>query len=92
MNMTSANNCLPSTPTWATSDYFAASFLIARGWRVLGVDGSPPRRRFIIYDPNPSRREALILDYQLGVNDSVSATELFRAQRTLQRLLRDAEG
>jgi hypothetical protein len=74
---------------WATSDYYLASFLLAKGFPVLGLDDSHPRKRFIISDPDPVRREDITADYRLGVNDEVSATRLFAAQKRLQWMLRD---
>ena len=79
------------TPTWKTSDYFIASFLMAKGTKVLGIDGTETTRKiFILHDPDPDNREKEIMNFKLATNDIVSATKLFEAQRTLQRLLRDS--
>jgi len=74
-------------PIWRSTDYFEVSFLVAKGYRVLGVEGQPPRKTFLLHDPEPAERESLLIDYRLG-RDMVSASDLFLAQRNLQRLLR----
>ena len=89
MNINSQTLQRTPPPTWATSDYFLSSFLVARGMKVLGVDDSYPRRRFILHDPDPLKRDDLVTCYRMGMEDLVSATALFDAQKRLQRLLRD---
>jgi hypothetical protein len=79
-----------SVPEWKTSDYYLASFLIAKGIKIISVEGSRPRMTFVLYDPNPSERESLMLGFRIG-EDEVSANELFSAQKQLQRMMRDRE-
>jgi len=75
-------------PVWRSTDYFEVSFLIAKGYRILGVEGHPPRKTFLIHDPDPDAREALLVVFRLG-DDSISASDLFAAQKILQRMLRN---
>lgn len=74
---------------WATSDYYLASYLMARGFRVTGLDSSQPRRKFLFKDTDPDSRREAIMQYRLEEDDEVSATQLFAAQKRLQWLLRD---
>jgi len=74
---------------WKTSDYYLASFLLACGLKAVGLDDSHPRRKFLIADSDPERREELTMRYRLGVDDEVSASQLFAAQKRLQWMLRD---
>jgi len=74
--------------TWKTSDFYLASFLIAKGINIVGLDDERPRRNFIFHDAEPEKREQLTSNFRLGLNDEVKATELFAAQRRLRNLLR----
>lgn len=79
-----------AVPTWKTSDYYLASFLIAKGMRIIEVEGRRPRMTFSLYDPDEKQRKEWILNFRIG-EDNVSANELFTAQKTLQRMMRDKE-
>ena len=88
--MADGTSGVSGVPTWKTSDYYLASFLIARGMKILEVEGNRPRMTFVLYDPDEATRDKFILDFRIG-EDSVSAGELFTAQKTLQRMMRDKE-
>lgn len=79
---------IENQPVWKTNDYWIASYLMAKGLKVLGCEGEMPRKEFVFLDLDPVARKALIFEFQMGNNDMVSANALIESQRRLQRLIR----
>ena len=79
----------PSKDNFVCSDYAFAAFLMCFGFKLMGLTGQKPRLDFVLQDHDTKLRESLTFRFDMEQDDEVSAGEYRRAQKQLQRLLRN---
>lgn len=70
---------------FVTSDFYAAAFLTAKGYRIFGINKADSRRFRFIFEDEPNRPQ-LVSAYFAGLVD-VNAKEFVSAIKELKSLM-----
>ncbi|MBI5078343.1 MAG: hypothetical protein HZB11_03225 [Candidatus Yonathbacteria bacterium] len=75
----------PDNNNFTTSDFYAAAFLVAKGYRLLGIDKADSRRFHFIFTNEPDRPQ-LVSAFFAGLVE-VNAKEFVSAIKELKSLM-----
>jgi len=75
----------PDSNNFITSDFYAAAFLVAKGYRLLGINKADSRRFRFIFTDEPDRAQ-LVSGFFAGLVE-VNAKEFVSAIKELKSLM-----